>query len=1271
MRSVFRFTLVFLLLSSARLGAQTKFQRVFGAVDSMQDGMDIKQTNDGGYIINARVTLAKTPPMNNAAQEDAYILKVSSAGTLQWTKRHAGTSYEEGRGIVQTTDGGYYYAGETKTWSAGGPNDFDAFCTKTDAAGNIQWTRNYGDVWNDGAWTGQQTADGGYMAFGSSSNLATNGYADYYLLKLANNGSVQWSHTFGGSHFDFGYDAVQTSDQGYIMTGGSFSFGSGYSFLTMKCDVNGTFQWGTVLNEFADEYAYGIAQTNDGGYIATGGYTGFGLGSTDVLLVKYTSSGSVSWVKNYGSFQHECGFSVKQTSDGGYAVAGSTNSVGAGGNDLFLMKTDATGTILWTKTYGGTGDEGFTGGMFFSYSGVNGDVGMVNTNDGGFAITAQTHSFGNGHVFMVKTDANGNSDCNEGNGPFFQGVPTMTVTSGGTQTNPSQITGFPNPVVTTPFSKDTNVCCVPPIALAGNDVTICQTASTTLNASGGTSYSWSSGQTASSISVSPASTTTYIVTVSDSCGSDKDTVIVTVNPVPTANAGADVTICPGANVTLSGTGSGSSYSWNPGGQTTTSVSVSPTASTTYTFSSTNSCGTSADSVKITVSSSITANIAGNLTLCPGQSTTLTASGGNNYSWNTGSSSNPIIVSPTASTTYSVLATSGSCSATATASVTVSPAPTASIASSTTICFGQGATLTASGGSTYSWNTGSSASTINVAPTTTSNYSVVASNGGCTDTAVATVTVLPSIIFTVTPASICLGQSATISATGGGTYSWSTGATTSAINITPTSTTSYTVTVVSGVCTGSAVATVNVSSTPTATISGNTTVCAGSNGTLSASGGSTYTWNTGQTTSSLVITPTSATSYSVIVSNGACKDTAYASVSIAPSIMVNIPGQIICSGASATVTPGISGGTAPYTYAWSTGSSASSITVNPTITTNYTITVADAAGCSGSFAMPLTVLAAPNIGVTGNTSVCIGNSTTLTANGGVMYSWSNGSTAAAISVTPTTSTTYTVTGTDGNGCTKAITVSVTISTPPIASITGNDTICEGESAQLIASGGGNYVWNTGQSTSSITVSPTTNTSYAVLVTVGGCTATATYSVAVIPAPSANAGASISITQGESATLSASGGGTYLWNNGMTDQVITVTPTATTQYCVVVTDASGCSDSSCVTVYVEPIDCNSAGPLYLPNAFSPNEDSDNDFLQLYYGNMACIKTFKLTIYDRWGEKVFETEDPLFKWDGVYETKELTTAVFSYYMAVSLVTDPAGSAPATKKGNISMTR
>ena len=419
------------------VNAQTQFQRVFGGVDSTQDGLDIKQTTDGGYIVNSRITTYKA----NASCEEAYLIKTDAMGILQWSKRHEGPNCEEGRAIIQTTDGGYFYAGESKSWGFGGPNDFDVFATKTDVSGNIQWTRNIGDVWNDGAFAVDLNTDGSYMFFGMSANMATNGYYDFYLSKLDVAGNTLWTHTYGGTYLDFGYDMMQANDGGFIMAGSSYPSqvgGGGTHFYIVKADVSGTFQWGTLLNGIGDDFARSVIQTNDGGYIAVGGTQSFGSGNTDVFLVKTTSSGNVSWTKTYGGFQNDCGMTVKQTSDGGYAVCGGTNSVGSGGYDLFLMKTNSTGNLLWTKTYGGSADEGPSGGMFFLFSNTDRDVSMVNTNDGGFAITSLSNSFPGGNVYLVKTDSDGNSGCNETNGPFLETSPSPSVTVGGAQTNPVQ-----------------------------------------------------------------------------------------------------------------------------------------------------------------------------------------------------------------------------------------------------------------------------------------------------------------------------------------------------------------------------------------------------------------------------------------------------------------------------------------------------------------------------------------------------------------------------------------------------------------------------------------------------------------------------------------------------------------------------------------------------------------------------------------------------------------------------------------------------------------
>ena len=782
-------------------------------------------------------------------------------------------------------------------------------------------------------------------------------------------------------------------------------------------------------------------------------------------------------------------------------------------------------------------------------------------------------------------------------------------------------------------------------------------------------WSPSSGLNNSTIAnpvATPTTTTTYTLTVSDSCGTDTDVLTITVNPLPTANAGTDATICPGDNVTLNGSGTGT-YLWNPGGQTTSAVSVSPTLTTTYTFSVTNSCGTTNDSVQIVVSNSITANISGNTSICSGQITTLTASGGSSYSWSTTATINPITISPTSSITYSVIAYSGSCSDTANITVNVLPTPTANISANTTICSGQSATLSASGGGNYSWNTSATTSSITVSPTSNTTYSVIVSIGSCADTASASVTVnsIPNAAISGNT-TICVGGSTTLTASGGNNYSWSTTATTSSIMVSPIANTTYSVIASNGNCSDTTSVTVTIVSGITAVISGNSNVCSGQSITLTASGGVTYSWSTTATTSSISISPTANTTYSVIASNGNCSDTTSVSVIVNPTPVINISPAVICNGSSTTIAANVSSGTPTYSYAWLPGGqTTSAIVVNPTTSTVYSLLVTDVNGCSISATAQVTVNPNPSPVISGNNALCTGDATTLTASGGVSYSWNTGATSSSVVVAPVVSTNYMVIVTNASGCTGASTIIVTVSPPPTANISGNDIICFGDNVNLTAAGGGNYLWNTGQTSSSINVSPASTTNYSVVVSVGSCSDIATATVIVNPNPVASAGSGIGITQGQSATLTANGGGTYSWSNGVIGATNIVNPNSTTQYCVYVTDSNGCVDSSCVIVYVKPIDCTDG--VYVPNAFSPNGDNENDFFQVYFVNVSCVKYFKIMIYNRWGEKIFYTNDPGFQWDGSYPEFTQNSAVFTYYMYVRFTNGNEVS----KKGNVSLVR
>ncbi|MBK8425853.1 MAG: hypothetical protein IPL27_07750 [Lewinellaceae bacterium] len=663
---------------------------------------------------------------------------------------------------------------------------------------------------------------------------------------------------------------------------------------------------------------------------------------------------------------------------------------------------------------------------------------------------------------------------------------------------------------------------------------------------------------------------------------------------------------------------------------------------------------------------------------------------------TATGQNDIVVSASITSTQAgnyiaTLTDANGCSATKTITVTVNPQPNAAVSGTSTICSGGSTSLTASGGGTYLWNTGATSAVITVSPTSTTTYTVtVTGANGCTKTATRTVTVnaQPNAAATAVPATICPGQNSIITATGGGTYAWSTGATTASITVSPAVTTTYTVTVTgANGCTKTATATVTKGSTPTPAITGTNVVCDGSSTTLTASGGTSYLWSTGATTAAINVSPSAQTIYIVTVTNAAgCTATASEAVQVtncdAPCYTRTASNSIDCGGTpygfyadnlvngdgssgneryslSAPTFQEFSDGTAIFTgtitnaqgsqfslnvlfsgrttttpagsphapncaytpsttdyYYYTTttavvnglgnlaGAQATFVRMGPAFqvgtgangnqnvygasgwlslvnivsqptNTAYTL-VAGAQydiniNLSGNSCIPCLNLP-PTASITGNNSICSGLSTTLTASGGGTYVWNTGATSASISVNPTSTTTYTVTVTGALGCTATATRTVTVLSPPNAAASATPpTICVGQSSVVTATGGGTYLWNTGATTASITVSPAITTTYTVTVTgANNCTKTATATVTVLPLPNATASASpATICEGQSSIITASGGGSYLWSTGATTAAITVSPATTTTYTVTVTGANNCTKTATATVTVLPL------------------------------------------------------------------------------------------------------
>ncbi|MDD5569889.1 MAG: gliding motility-associated C-terminal domain-containing protein [Bacteroidales bacterium] len=703
------------------------------------------------------------------------------------------------------------------------------------------------------------------------------------------------------------------------------------------------------------------------------------------------------------------------------------------------------------------------------------------------------------------------------------------------------------------------------------------------------SYSWSNGINGSNTTVCPTVTTTYSVTATSNavCCIITSVASITIkvnncSPIVSVN---NATVCQGVCATLSATGAGGTapytYSWSPAtglsGTTGISVTACPTTTTTYTVKLTdNTAATATAKSVVTVNPLPTVSVNGS-SICNGVSFTLAASGAVTYTWNNGlGTGNPKTINPNITTTYNVTGTDGNgCTNTASCVVTVNPLPTIT-ATGGTVCNGSSIIISASGGTTYTWNNGLDAGqTKTVTPSATTTYIVTGTDAnGCTGTASCIVVVNSNITPTVNSPTICRGAIATLTASGGNNYTWTPGGQTSVtITVSPTITTTYFVSATNAVgCTGTVVATVTVNPIPSVTVNGGS-ICNGASFTLTASGATTYNWDNGLGTGNpKTVTPNSTTTYNLTGNDGnGCTNTSLCVVTVNPLPTITTTGGTVCNGSSTAIT--VAGGA---TYTWSNSVQGSSQTVTPSVNTTYYVTSTDANGCTGTASC--IVVVNNNITPTvNNPTICSGTVATLAASGADNYTWTPGGlTGSTITVNPVTTTTYFVNATNVFGCTGTVVATVTVNPLPTITATGG-TICIGASQVISANGAGTYLWDNGLNTGQTkTVTPNVTTTYNVTGTdANGCTGTAFCVVTVNPLPTVTAtGGTVCV--GAPQIITAGGANTYLWNNGLTGSSQTVTPTATTTYFVTGTDINGCTGTaSCVVIVNSSITLTTTG------------------------------------------------------------------------------------------------
>ena len=693
---------------------------------------------------------------------------------------------------------------------------------------------------------------------------------------------------------------------------------------------------------------------------------------------------------------------------------------------------------------------------------------------------------------------------------------------------------------------------------------ICRGESVSLTAiSSGSTYNWSSGENTASITVSPTSTTTYTVLVTDENGcTNTASHQVVVNQLPNIYVMGQNTICQGDTTELMALG-GATFEWNTG-QTTPTLQVSTPGTYTVTATSIHGCS-STTSVSVAMHLLPNVTFSGNTTTCAGTPTTITAAGANAYQWSNGATGSTLTTSTQG--VYYVTATSiQGCVSHDSVSVTVNPNPVLQVTGDNYVCAGYFATLTASGATSYQWSNQSTEASISVSPSSTTSYTVTGYDAnGChaSVTKVVTVEALPQVSI-LGNKTICAGQSTVLSAVGGISYNWTTGDTISEIVLSPSSTQTYVVSVTNTYgCVASAAATVTVNSLPEISFYGNMTICQGNTTTISAGGGSNYLWSTGAQTSSIVVGTSGM--YGVTATNAQnCSATDSVYVKVNPNPQVQISGDDhVCSGSVITLTA-----SGASTYSWNTGESSTAISISPAVSTDYYVVGTDTNGCSSTVHKMVNVEALPALQVVGGLTICQGETTVLTAIGGSSYMWSNGSATQSITVSPNYTTAYVVSATNSYGCSSTATATVTVNMLPSVIFNGNTSFCEGQSSTISVVGGNSYVWSTGATTNSITVS--TPGVYSVSVSNSlNCQRTDSVNVVVWNNPVVTISGLGLICDGESTALTASGAATYVWSTGETSSAITVLPTETTTYNVIGYDANGCGSTVSKVVNVEAL------------------------------------------------------------------------------------------------------
>ena len=724
---------------------------------------------------------------------------------------------------------------------------------------------------------------------------------------------------------------------------------------------------------------------------------------------------------------------------------------------------------------------------------------------------------------------------------------------------------------------------LPNVRANANTTNLCNGGTVVLTGSGATTYTWSNGVVNGVPFTPPIGTTTYYVTgvLNNSC-SNVDSIQISVNPNLNITTNPGTNLCAGQALTLVASGA-STYSWNNGVSNGASF-IPPVGTTTYIVTGTdvNGC-VGQHSVNVTVNPlPAVEGRSDKASYCQGTSVLLTGHNAQSYTWNNGVVNNVPFIATPGTTPYTVTGTDhNGCTNQDVVLVSVLANPNVQAhRSANDICDGTSVTLTGSGAQSYVWPIDVLDGIPFIPTVGTTNYMVTGTDAnGCIGQANINVTArpLPAVAANAISTNICAGQTATLTGLGAQTYVWDNSIHNGVAFVPSLGISTYTVTGtdIYG-CVNNNNISIMVNPTPQISISSNAinnTVCEGESLILTATGAQRYVWNNGVLNGVSFVPQVGTTTYIVTAFNASLcvvYDTIVITVNPLPILAINASNTSVCIGTPVTLN-----GTGAQNYIWNNGV-ANGVSFIPTIgTTTYTLTATDANACSNTTSVAIQVNALPLVqGVTIGNNLCSGSTVVLTGSGAQSYLWNNGVTNGVAFTASLGTTTYTVTGTDANGCVNSANVDVVVnnlSSLSISSSTTSNVLCEGDALTLSANGAQSYVWNNGVSNGVAFVPQVGTTTYIVTGNNNNtCNNVDSIQITVNPRPTITINTSgNNLCVGENLTLNGAGAQSYVWNNGVQDGVSFVPALGTNNYTLTATDLNGCVSTESIAILVNAL------------------------------------------------------------------------------------------------------